>query len=394
MNLIFNAEALRPPVTGIGYYSYHLLQEFLTNGEVQDVHCFTGTGWQDGESQRAATAALLSGDASGGGGGPGARAVHHVRQAIGMVPGTKALYDRIMEGRFERYANGIQGGVYHETNYILKPYRGPCVATVHDLSHVRYPQFHPDHVVKRLDRLLPETLARADAVITDSDVVRDDLLAHYAFPAERVHTVYLGVDERYRPRSPEECAEVLGGHDLRYGNYVLLVATLEPRKGIGLLLDAWERLPEALRREYPLVMTGSSGWRNSELEQRIERLRDEGSAKHLGYVAAADLPFLYSGAAVFAYPSVYEGFGLPALDAMSSSVPVICRAGTSMAEFARGACLLCESAQAEEFAEKLVRLLENSDERESWGRKGRARAADFSWERCARETAAIYRSIA
>ena len=119
----------------------------------------------------------------------------------------------------------------------------------------------------------------------------------------------------------------------------------------------------------------------------------EGSVRHLGYVPYATLPILYSGAAVFSYPSVYEGFGLPVLDAMSSGVPVICRAGTSMAEFSRGACVLCETGEAGELAEKLTVLLQDPEARAAWGKRGLDRAGDFSWSRCARETAAVYRRV-
>jgi alpha-1,3-rhamnosyl/mannosyltransferase len=393
VDLIFNAEALRPPVTGIGYYSLHLLQECLKRDDIGDVHCFTGTAWQDGLSQVASTVAHL-GDGGGTPAGAGQAVVQGLRSVIGMVPGTKALYDRVMERRFEKYANGLPGNaVYHETNYILKPYRGPCVTTVHDLSHVRYPQFHHPHVVQRLDRLLPASLERADRVITVSDVVRREIIEHYGVPPERVQTIYEGVHPDYRPRSAQETATVLEQYGLRHKGYVLLVATLEPRKGIDVLLEAWEMLPLDLRRNFPLVMTGSSGWRNTQLLKRMQRLQEEGSVKHLGYVAAGKLPLLFSGAAVFSYPSVYEGFGLPVLDAMASGVPVVCRAGTSMAEFSDGSCLLCEGGSAEELATRLHGLLENPSEQERWGGLGLARSAAFSWERCAQETVEVYRQV-
>lgn len=391
MNLLFNAESLRPPVTGVGYYSLHLLEQFLQNGEVDSVHCFTGTHWQSGAEQFAATSGQLSesvsGTASGG-------FINAVRQAIGAIPGTKALYDKMMDERFRRYANAVTDAIYHETNYLLKPYDGPCVTTVHDLSHMRFPQFHPEHVVQRLNRHLPQTLARADHVITVSNVVRDELLQTFSLAPERVTTIYEGVDPRYTPRAATEVAPVLSRFELQYQRYVLLVATLEPRKGIDVLLAAWEMLPLDLRLQYPLVLTGSSGWRNAALLARIEALKAEGSVRHLGYVPAAILPALFSGAAVFSYPSVYEGFGLPVLDAMRSGVPVICREGTSMAEFSEGACLLCESGEAEELAAKIRYLLEDKAARVEWGRRGLQRSGAFSWERCASETAAVYRKLA
>lgn len=393
MNLIFNAESLRPPITGVGNYSFHLLSELLAQTLVDEVHSFTGTGWQDGHEQLAATRALKAqGEPAPGSGG--AVSVGQLRNLAGRLPLVKATYDRVLERRFERYANAVPNAVYHETNYILKPYKGPCVTTVHDLSHLRFPEFHPDEVVDWLERSIETSLARADRVITVSEVVRDELLAHYRIPADQVSVIYEGVDAGYQPRAASETAPVLFPYGLRHGGYVLLVATLEPRKGIDVLLDAWAQLPQHTRCEYPLVLTGSKGWRNEAIRERMEFFIAEGSVKYLGYVPAGHLPSLFSGAAVFAYPSVYEGFGLPVLDAMSSGVPVICRAGTSMAEFADGACLLCDTGEAQELAGKITLLLNSEAQRAQWGARGRERAGAFSWSRCARETAAVYESLA
>ncbi len=392
MKLILNAEALRPPITGVGNYTYHLLEQYLKGALVADVHCFTGTHWLTGHAQREITAALK---AESGKMEKGIKdlAVAEIRAAIGNIPGSKALYSFVMDKRFERTANDIPDAVYHETNYILKPYAGACVTTVHDLSHLRYPQFHPPHVVEWLERYLPLSLHRADRIITVSNLVRQELLDHFDLPEHKVHTVYEGVEERYVARSEAQTSTTLSGYGLSHKHYVLLVATLEPRKGIDLLLDAWCLLPESLRRAFPLVMTGSSGWRNNALLQRIKALSAGGTVRHLGYVPADVLPLLFSGAAVFTYPSVYEGFGLPVLDAMSSGVPVICRAGTSMAEFSQGACLLCDTGEPEELAVKLETLLESQAVRDEWAKKGLTQAGQFSWERCATETTEIYRQI-
>ena len=390
MNLIFNAEALRPPITGVGNYSYHLLSQFVADDRFGEVHCFTGTGWREAREQLAFTGALMaSSDLERP--GPGARAIARIRKAIGAVPGVQPLYDHLMDRRFERYANTINDAIYHETNYILKPYTGPCVTTVHDLSHIRYPEFHPPHVIEWLGSNLARSLDRADRVITVSNVVRDELLEYYGIPAGKVHTVYEGVDDRYRSRTPQETFSVLSGFRLNHKGYVLLVATLEPRKGIDVLLDAWALVPADLRKAYPLVLVGSRGWRNSVLVDRMAAFMEEGTVRHLGYISSDDLPVVFAGAALFSYPSVYEGFGLPVLDAMRSGVPVICRAGTSMAEFAEGACMLCDTGEPEELAMKLESLLQNREERDAWVEKGLRQAAKFSWHRCAAETAEIYR---
>lgn len=392
MNLLINAEALRPPITGIGNYTYHLLEQYLGLESVEQINCFNGTHWVTGADQLAASSQVRD-TPSGSAVSTAQRHTANLRELIGKIPGTKAVYDRVMDMRFERFARQQVGAVYHETNYILKPYDGPCITTVHDLSHVRYPQYHESHVVRRLDALLPDSLARADRVITVSDVVRNELLDHYQLAPEKVRTVYEGVDPQYSPRPPSETNAVLNAHGLEHNGYILMVATLEPRKGIGTLLDAWARLPLALRESCPLVLVGSKGWGNAELRNRLEGFYAQGTVMHLGYVPSAVLPMLFAGARVFCYPSVYEGFGLPVLDAMSSGVPVICRAGTSMAEFAEGACVLCESGEPEELAQHLEALMVDAELQASWGQKGNEQSKKFSWERCAKETQSIYAEL-
>lgn len=393
MNLLINAEALRPPITGIGNYTYHLIEQYLALGLCDSIHCFTGTDWCSGSQQLATSAALRNTSLPAD--NPGQKSLAaRARELVGKVPGTKRLYDAVMDHRFQRFANGQGSAIYHETNYILKPFRGPCVTTVHDLSHVHFPQYHPEHVVKRLNRQLPESLARADIVLTVSNIVRDELLAHYRLAPAKVITIYEGSDPQYSPRTPDETNPVLRQHGLEHNQYILMVATLEPRKGIDVLLDAWSSLPLAMRQDCPLVLTGSSGWRNGELRSRLESFVQEGTVKHLGYVSSQLLPVLFAGARVFCYPSVYEGFGLPVLDAMSSGVPVICRSGTSMAEFAQGACVLCESPEPEELAHHLQHLMRDASLQALWGEKGLQQARSLTWERCARETWAVYEQLA
>ncbi|CAA0107449.1 D-inositol 3-phosphate glycosyltransferase [Halioglobus japonicus] len=392
MKLILNAKALRPPITGVGNYTYHLLEQYLQGSDIDEVHCFSGSHWLTGEEQRALTIGIRTRrekDARSRFDG----AFSQLRDTVSKIPGTQALFTSVMDKRFEHTANRIPDAVYHETNYVLRPYAGPCVTTVHDLSHIRYPHYHADHLIEWLNANLQQSLNRADCVLTVSNIVRDELIEHFNLAEDKVRTIYEGVESCYMPRTEEQTAAVLSSLGLRHKHYVLLSATLEPRKGIDVLLDAWSLLPASVRREFPLVLTGSSGWRNESLMKKLAGLVAEGTVHHLGYVPLDELSILFSGAAVFCYPSVYEGFGLPVLDAMSSGTPVICRAGTSMEEFAQGACMLCETGEPEELASKLDTLLHSSSARSEWAEKGLRQASLFSWERCAAETAEVYRAI-
>ncbi|ROM29458.1 hypothetical protein BK645_10935 [Pseudomonas protegens] len=240
---------------------------------------------------------------------------------------------------------------------------------------------------------MPRTLKRADFVITDSEVVRTELIEQFSVPRDRVRAIYLGADARFMPRSAEATKAVLARYGLVHGSYLAFVGTIEPRKGISVLLDAWGRLTPAIRRAWPLVIAGAPGWRNAELMSRIEALRAKGEVKFLQFVSAQDLPFIYAGAATFVYPSVYEGFGLPVLEAMASGVPVICGAGTSMAEFADGACRLFEVEDRDALALAISDLIEDSKLSKHMAELGTVRAQHFSWARCARETAQVYENM-
>ncbi|WP_144420520.1 glycosyltransferase family 4 protein [Pseudomonas protegens] len=390
MKVLMGTESLRPPLTGIGNYTLNLLREFQALPDIETIDCF------DGNSFSPATDVLAGVDRPLG---PPSNECSdsqlkvHLRKVIRAMPLAYRVRSAWSDVRFKRGSRPRQDFVYHEPNFILKSHDGPSVTTVHDLSFVRHPEFHPAERVAWLSRQLPRTLKRADFVITDSEVVRTELIEQFSVPRDRVRAIYLGADARFMPRSAEATKAVLAKYGLVHGSYLAFVGTIEPRKGISVLLDAWERLTPAIRRAWPLVIAGAPGWRNAELMSRIEALRAKGEVKFLQFVSAQDLPFIYAGAATFVYPSVYEGFGLPVLEAMASGVPVICGAGTSMAEFTDGACRLFEVEDRDALALAISDLIEDSKLSKHMVELGTVRAQHFSWARCARETAQVYENM-
>lgn len=285
----------------------------------------------------------------------------------------------------------ISNYVYHEPNFIAQNHKGPIVTTIHDLSVMHYPEYHPAARVKWFKEGIADTLKRVDHVLTVSDVVRMEIIEQLNVSPDRVHTTYLAADARFHPRDAGQTQAQLSEYGLTHGQYLLFVGTIEPRKGVMDLLDAWERLPAALREAYPLVLAGGSGWQNEAIMERIQALVATGQVKYLNYISNDLLPVLLAGSLGFVFPAVYEGFGLPVLEAMASGVPVLCRAGTSMAEFADGAVLLHENT-IDSLAEQLGRLIEHADLRQQYATKGLARAAEFSWQKCAAQTLAVYQS--
>jgi len=177
------------------------------------------------------------------------------------------------------------------------------------------------------------------------------------------------------------------------GEYVLSVGTLEPRKNLPALFAAHAGLPEALRQRFPLVVAGMRGWHQAEALNASSAAMARGELRLLGYVPDAAVPDLYAGAAAFAYPSRYEGFGLPPLEAMASGVPVITSNRTSLPEVVGSAGLMVDPDDVDGLREGLRRLLEDRVFAATLGEAGRLRSRSFSWERCARETQAVYAKV-
>ena len=186
---------------------------------------------------------------------------------------------------------------------------------------------------------------------------------------------------------------MLKRYQLEYQGYSLFVGTIEPRKNIVTLLDAYARLPVSVRRQWPLILTGYKGWQSEAIHARIKDAERQGWARYLGFLPAEDLPGLYAGARLFAFPSLYEGFGLPVLEAMSSGVPVVCSDSSSLPEVVGSAALMCAPMDVETLAMNLLKGLEDNIWRTQAVTQGLQQSAGFSWERCAQETIAVYQKL-
>jgi glycosyltransferase involved in cell wall biosynthesis len=284
--------------------------------------------------------------------------------------------------------------VFHGVTGFELPPRGPwaLVTTVHDLVPLRFPALVPARHRWAVRCLLGGALRRAARVIAVSETTRAELLARYRLPPARVAVVPEAAASHFAPPA----AAVLAAVRERYGlthPYVLFVGFLEPKKNLGTLLEAIARL----RRRgawgtTELVIAGAPGW-GAAPAPRVQALGLERTVRFLGPVPDADLPALYAGALAFAFPSLWEGFGLPVLEAMAAGAPVVASNRGALPEITAGAALLAEP-EPEAFADALGQLVGDAAVRERLRAAGLARAADFSWERTARETLAIYRAVA
>ncbi len=265
--------------------------------------------------------------------------------------------------------------------------RGALVATVHDLGFRRVPWTLREKTRRQLAASIDETMLRAVRLITVSSAVRDELAEYgYASP-DRVRVVHHGAGQL--EALPEETPPP--GLPARYG---LHVGTLEPRKNIGRLLETWDRLGDLMADRPILVLCGGYGWRTAAIRRQVEAAVAAGWARHPGYVTSGQLAALYRAAQVVVFPSLYEGFGLPAIEALAAGTPLVCSDIPALREVAAGAALYAPADRPDLLAERVHQVLTDGGERQRLIDAGRARRAAFSWPESARRTLAVWREAA
>jgi glycosyltransferase involved in cell wall biosynthesis len=378
LRVVFNATPLLSPLTGIGNYIVELGAALAATGAL-DAYSFYGFRWRHEAPRPPAT-------------GPRGPVQQGVRDMIKpLVPFKRELRAAQQQLMFARGLRRNAIELYHEPNFIPLRYDVPVVVTIHDLSVLHYPETHPADRVRWLERGLPDALRRSAQILVDSEYVRQEVIATFEVAPERIHTAHLGVGPAFRPRTAAETHATLRGLELTHGGYLLTVGTIEPRKNVGHVLAAYARLPVAVRDRFPLVVAGAKGWRAADLEKELRALAGRGRIRFLGHVPSELLPDLYAGAATFVFASLYEGFGLPPLEAMASGTPVVSSGRASLAEVVGDAGLVLDPEDAANTATMLTSLLEDPAERLRLARLGVERAAGFTWAACADATLAAYR---
>jgi len=379
MKILVNATPLLVPLTGIGHYIRSLFTA-MEKIEAADIYMYYGLRCERGVRPPSVSTTQAI------------KRTYSVLQRL--IPRPRTLR-RVAEKALFTYHTRSPAGqsLYHEPNYVLLPYNGPQVVTVCDLSCFDHPETHPKERVELMQRNMPAAIAKADHIIVISEATGAALQRWFNVDKSRITNTYLAADPRFQPQPADALAPALASLGLTSEAYVLCVGTLEPRKNLSTLFLAYAGLPAALRQRCPLVVAGMSGWNTEALMKSAEDLIRRGELRLLGYVADALIPSLYAGAAAFCYPSRYEGFGLPALEAMASGVPVITSNQTSLPEVVGDAGLMLDPDDVDGLREQLQRLLEDRVFAEMLGQRGLARSRIFSWERCARETFAVYEKV-
>ena len=271
-------------------------------------------------------------------------------------------------------------------------WRGKAVVTVYDLSFLRFPEVFNRSNRFYLGTFTPRSLRRADRVITISESTRQDVIDLCGVAPERVTPILLAADERFTPASPEAVAAFRERHGLPE-RYILYMGTLEPRKNVETLVKAYARLREQGSDDHILVLAGGKGWQYDSIFEQVRALGLTDSVRFPGFVPADEQALWYSSATVFAFPSRYEGFGLPLLEAMACGTPVVSSWASSLPEVVGDAGLLVDPSDADGLCGALRTLMEDEPQRQAFAAAGLVRARTFSWQRMASETVQVYREV-
>ncbi len=284
--------------------------------------------------------------------------------------------------------------LFHFPDFALPPVRhGATVVTIHDLSFLLVPECADQRLRAHLEKVVPVSVREADFVCADSENTRNELTTLLDVQPSRAEVVYGGVDCRFHPITDEL---VLEAARQKYGllfPFIFFMGTIEPRKNLGRLLQAYTQLRQRNRVRHRLVIAGGLGWLYQDVLRDIDQLAVEQEVVFLGRVPDEDLPVLYSLSDLFVFPSLYEGFGLPPLEAMACGKAVVCSNTSSLPEVVGDAGVLVSPYDVDALADAMERLLNDPEQREMLGQRGIERAKGFTWDEAARKTLAIYERV-
>ena len=383
--LILGADPLLNPATGIGHYTRHLLLALHNRNLVSDLKLYADGRFLATEQHLNAlqvpTASRLTSAPTGW------------QQARAMLANNRLAvraYAQIMPRLGQVRLRGFRDShLYHSPNFLLPDFEGPMVSTFHDLSILRFPEFHPVARVKFMEKVMRHAVERASHVITDAQVVKNEVQDCYGLDSDKVTAIHLGVSDVFRARGAAQCLS-LSEYGLLYRQFFLFVGSLEPRKNIVRIIEAYISARQKGGFSWPLILAGGPGWQNSRELEAIADLTQRGWGRYLGPVTQQVLAELYASARALLFPSIYEGFGLPALEAQRSGTPTITSAGSAMAEFSCAADTLVNPLDVQEIAAAISHTALNSPVTISLADTP---AAELTWDRTAQKTQAVYQQL-
>lgn len=274
------------------------------------------------------------------------------------IPFGSCIINTLKKYQNYRIAKIIEGSLSNNTlyycpSYLPKTFKYKTIITIHDLSHLRHPEFHPADRVEFLNKYLPKAIKKATAIVTVSEFSKKEII-HF-FPKikeKKIHVISNAPRKIFKPIKQADCTKIMQEYGLRYKRYFLSLATLEPRKNIEGIIKAHKKLPNKVRAKHPLILAGRYGWSSN--------LQADENIKILGFIPTENLPILMSGAMGFIFPSFYEGFGIPVVEAINCKVPIITSNTSSLPEICNGFALLVNPNKYEEITDAMNKIIENS----------------------------------
>jgi alpha-1,3-rhamnosyl/mannosyltransferase len=282
--------------------------------------------------------------------------------------------------------------LYHEPNFLPLPCATPTLVTLHDLSVLLHPEWHPAERLAEYERVFPRAMRQAVHFLTVSEFVRQEVIRHLNVAPERVTRVYNGVRPGLSPLPPGEVAAALHLLDLP-PRYLLYLGTIEPRKNVLTLLRAYCSLPAPLRDRWPLLLVGGWGWHTEAVAEFYHAEARHRGVRHLGYLADEYLGVVYNGARALVFPSFYEGFGLPPVEMLACGGAVLASTAGAVAETVGSRAHLVEPEDTDGWRRALARVLEDDDWWQGLRRGAVEAAGPYTWERAAAETLGVYRAL-
>ncbi|MBU2833192.1 glycosyltransferase family 4 protein [Acidithiobacillus ferriphilus] len=378
LKIAIESNSMRPPRSGIGRYTWEITRRWEQDPGL-GLFYFYGMSWVTRWPDIMPPAIRSSSQGM-------------VRWLKEYTPRGRELRHQLDNAAFHIHLLRHPVDVVFGPNYSAPKSHVPTMITLHDLSHIHYPETHPPARVAYLNQQIPKSLYQAAIILTDSEFSRQEIVDAFPEVESRIRVVYPGINPSVANAGADtDLVQWLGTDP---PPYFLFLATLEPRKNISRLLEAYATLPDRFRKEHPLYLAGNFGWREAEFSDVLKRLVEGGEARILGFVPDTLLPALYHRALALVYPSIYEGFGLPPVEAMATGCPVLVSNVTAMPEVCGDAALYCDPLDVSSIRDGMLRLAEDVELRNRLSQAGPVRASLYSWDQSGTEVLALLREIA
>ncbi len=372
IKVVMSTKSLITPLTGIGNYTFNL-SKTLKDNPLIEIEAFYGFSWSK-DILPIATPKTSK-----------------LKKIVSrFIPYSYTARQKTSQIAFNSGLKNTQFDLYHEPNFLPLEFNGATVITIHDLSFIRFPHVHPAVRIRMMNKAMPRAIEQSQCIIADSHFTKREIISEFSVASNKVHVTHLGKSSIYYPRSKADVSNVIEKYGLRFQQYVISVGTLEPRKNLIQAIQTYRALPNKLAKRFPLIIAGMRGWKEKGLISELNALINQDKAKMLGYVPDSDLPFLYSGARSLIFPSLYEGFGLPVLEAMACGTPVIASNTSSIPEVAGNAGILIDVGDIDAMKASIEMICEDNKEFSRLSDLGIIQADKFSWQKCAVETYSAY----